>query len=309
MPVQLSMDDGVDIPLPPDRSLSPLLHLVKAFLSLIPQRWKPAIYDAIIANRYVCTPLHRTVFRLPFGLVLKNVRNPSPIEADALRFVSTLRDIHVPHCIDSVSCQDGGYLVTTWVEGDCVCDVWDDLTASDKERLAHDLRHQLGSMRHQTRTYEPRTICDASGGPIEDPRIPWVAGENLRTFPSSQAFAAEVWTGLDLPRNRDTLQPFIQPVIERDGVSIVFSHGDLLPRNMIFPGGLNHWRSGGERICIIDWEYAGWMPNYWDALKATWTQWEPDTEWLQIMRTVFPDCIEELETDWQWRSRSGITII
>jgi thiamine kinase-like enzyme len=78
---------------------------------------------------------------------------------------------------------------------------------------------------------------------------------------------------------------------------------------MIFPGGLNHWRSGGERICIIDWEYAGWMPNYWDALKATWTQWEPDTEWLQIMRTVFPDCIEELETDWQWRSRSGITII
>ncbi|KAG2745397.1 hypothetical protein P692DRAFT_20858560 [Suillus brevipes Sb2] len=303
------MANCVDIPPPSDRSLSPLLQIVKTFLSLIPQRWKPAIYDAIIRNRYVCTPLHYTVFRLPFGLVLKKVRTPNYVEADALRFAKTLRDIHVPHYIDSASGQDGGYLVTTWVEGDCVCDVWNDLTASDKERLAHDLRHQLGSMRRQTRTYEPRTICDASGGPVEDPRIPWVAQENPRTFPSSQAFAAEVWVGLDLPRNRDTLQPLIRPVIERDGVPIVFSHGDLLPRNMIFPGGLNHWRSGGERICIIDWEYAGWMPNYWDALKATWTQWEPETEWLQMMRTVFPDCIEELEIDWQWRSCSGITIM
>lgn len=303
------MANCVDIPPPSDRSMSPLLQIVKAFLSLIPQRWKPAIYDAIIRNRYVCTPLHYTVFRLPFGLVLKKVRTPNYVEADALRFANTLRDIHVPHYIDSASGQDGGYLVTTWVEGDCVCDVWNDLTASDKERLAHDLRHQLGSMRRQTRTYEPRTICDASGGPVEDPRIPWVAQENPRTFPYSQAFAAEVWVGLDLPRNRDTLQPLIRPVIERDGVPIVFSHGDLLPRNMIFPGGLNHWRSGGERICIIDWEYAGWMPNYWDALKATWTQWEPETEWLQMMRTVFPDCIEELEIDWQWRSCSGITIM
>lgn len=45
--------------------------------------------------------------------------------------------------------------------------------------------------------------------------------------------------------NRDMLQPLLRPLIERDGVPVVFSHGDLLPKNLIFPGGLNHWRSSG----------------------------------------------------------------
>ncbi|KAG2092518.1 protein kinase subdomain-containing protein PKL [Suillus discolor] len=289
MPVQLSTDDDLDSPPPSNRnlSLSPLLYLVKAFLSLTPPRWKPAIYDAIIGNRYMCTSLYHDIFRLPFGLVLEVVKKPSYVEADALRFVSTLQDIHAPRYIDSVSSQYKSYLLTTWVEGDCVGDVWDDLTASDKERLAHDLRHQLSSMRLQTRSYELRAVCNAPGGPVDDPRIPWVARENLRMFPSSQDFAARL----------------------RDGVPIVFSHGDLLPKNLIFPGGLNHWRSGGEKICIIDWEYAGWMPIFWDALKATWLECEPDTEWLQMMRTIFPDCIEELDADWQWRSRSRVTIL
>jgi hypothetical protein len=135
MPVQLSMDNDVNIPPPLNRnlSLSPLLYLIKTFLSLTPPRWKPAIYDAIIGNRYMCTRLYHDIFRLPFGLVLKVVGKASCVEADALRFVSTLRDIYVPRYIDSVSSQSKNYLLTTWVEGDCVGDVWDDLTESDKE--------------------------------------------------------------------------------------------------------------------------------------------------------------------------------
>jgi hypothetical protein len=163
-------------------------------------------------------------------------------------------------------------------------------------------------MRLQTQSYN-RVICNASGGPVNDPRIPWVAQENPRTFSSCQEFAAEVWTGLDWPSNRDTLQPELQPVIERDGVPIVFTHGDLLPRNMIFPGGLSRWRSGGEKICIIDWEYGGWMPNFWDPLKATWLECEPDTDWLETIRAIFPECSQDLDADWQWRSRSMVTIV
>ncbi|KAG1845780.1 hypothetical protein C8R48DRAFT_779785 [Suillus tomentosus] len=225
--------------------------------------------------------MYHDIFRLPFGLVLKHLaRYPRP-------------SLHRQR-IEAVK----SYLLTTWVEGDCVGDVWDDLTASDKEKLAYDLRHQLGSMRLQTRSYELRAICNASGGPVDDPRIPWVARENMRTFPPSQDFAAGVWTGLDWPMNRDTLQPLLRPLIERDGVPVVFSHGDLLPKILIFPGGLIIG-DRAEKICIIDWEYAGWMPIFWDAFKATWLECEPATEWLQMMRMIFPDCIEELDADWQ----------
>ncbi|KAL6301758.1 hypothetical protein BKA93DRAFT_738227, partial [Sparassis latifolia] len=179
-------------------------------------------------------------------------------------FVNTLREIHIPQCIDAVSTQEKSYLLTTWVEGDCAADVWDDLTPLDKQRIAEDLRHQFGSMRLQTRCPNHRIICNASGGPIDDPRVPWVAQENLRTFSSCQQFAEEV------------------PFIERNDVPIIFSHGDLLPKNIIFPESLSRWRLGHGTICIIDWEYTGWMPEYWDPLKATWLECEPDTEWSQI---------------------------
>jgi thiamine kinase-like enzyme len=39
----------------------------------------------------------------------------------------------------------------------------------------------------------------------------------------------------------------------------VFSHGDLGPHNII-------WSDG--RIVIIDWERAGWFPEYWDYTRA-----------------------------------------
>lgn len=109
-------------------------------------------------------PLYHTVFRLPFRLVFGAVGNRGYVEADGLRFAGTLQDIHVPRYIDSVSSQYRSYLLTTWVEGDCVSDVWDNLTASDKEKLAHDLRHQLGSMRRprQTRTYELRSFVPSA---------------------------------------------------------------------------------------------------------------------------------------------------
>jgi hypothetical protein len=180
MPMQLSMDDDVDIPSPSNHnlSLSPLLSLIKAFLSFTPLHWKPAIYDVIIGNHYMCTPLYHDIFCLLFGLILKVMRKPGYVEADALHFVSTLQDIHIPHYIDNTSSQYKSYLLTTWVEGDCVSDVWDDLTVLDMERLAHDLYHQLCSMRLQTQSHEPCTICNASGGPINDLHIPWVAWEN-----------------------------------------------------------------------------------------------------------------------------------
>ncbi|KAF8532604.1 kinase-like domain-containing protein [Gautieria morchelliformis] len=224
-------------------------------------------------------------------------------EADALRFLRTVRDVHTPHLLDSVPTQDKHYLLTTWVEGDRMGQVWDELTPCDKEKIVNDLRHQLGSMRLQTRSTTV-LICNASGGSISDPRVPWVAREDPRTFSNHKEFAEEVWPG-----DREYLRSILTPVTERNDIPIVFSHGDILPKNLIFPGSLDHWRSGRVPICIIDWEYAGWMPAYWDALKMTWMECERDTEWLQMARGVFPECETELDADWEWRSRSRITIL
>ncbi|KIJ60110.1 hypothetical protein HYDPIDRAFT_117571 [Hydnomerulius pinastri MD-312] len=61
-------------------------------------------------------------------------------------------------------------------------------------------------------------------------------------------------------------------------------------------------------VCIIDWEYAGWMPDFWDALKATWMC-DDDDLWLHFGRRVFREHDEELKADWEWRIRSQVTIL
>lgn len=254
----------------------------------------------------------RTIFRLPFGLTLKIVRGGNTVEADALHFVGRLHGVHTPRLIDSVVSDNTSYLLTTWIDGQTMGEVWDHLSASDQTAIASDLGDQLRAMRVQTVTVSrgAQLICNASSGPVSDPRIPWVAEENARTFSCPQAFAAEVWTGLDWACNRPTLQPRLRPLIERD-VPVVFTHGDLLPKNLVFPGGLGHWRAGLSRICLLDWEYAGWMPVYWDALKMTWLEYdeERDGEWLRMARAVFPECEAELEADWEWRTRSTVLIL
>ncbi|KAJ7745689.1 protein kinase subdomain-containing protein PKL [Mycena metata] len=282
--------------------------ILRGILHLLPTRIKSFLYD--LAARTSSTSghqLYHNIFRLPFGLVLKTSQGPSPVEASALRLIASLRGINTPVLIDSVSTAHKTFLLTTWVAGDCCSDIWDDLTPLDKSTIVEQLRELLRAMREQTATLS-HPICNASGSAIEDPRVPWLH-KAPRVFSSCREFLEEVWIGLDFPRNRDTLRPLVRPLIDRIDIPIVFCHGDLLPKNVILPGGLEKWRQGRSTVCLIDWECAGWMPLSWEALKATWLSLDLDDEWLRMMKEVFQECSAELDADWQWRSRSRIAIV
>ncbi|KAG7088071.1 hypothetical protein E1B28_012102 [Marasmius oreades] len=105
------------------------------------------------------------------------------------------------------------------------------------------------------------------------------------------------------------LRPILSPIIERFDIPISMCHGDMNICNLIFEGGLQNWREGQSRISFVDWEQAGWMPSYWDALKGTWLEFEKDTEWMRVMRAVFVEYNDILDADWEWRTRSQIPIL
>ena len=72
--------------------------------------------------------------------------------------------------------------------------------------------------------------------------------------------------GLDLPEMYRNLLP--------DTGSIYFTHGDLTLGNIIVSG-----LPGSQRIkAIIDWEQAGWYPEYWEYCKMMYGV-ELDHEW------------------------------
>jgi hypothetical protein len=90
-------------------------------------------------------------------------------------------------------------------------------------------------------------------------------------------------------------------LLRKYGLAIVMTciqFSGLLWREVISPSclaeSLDHWRLGSIPNCIIDWEYAGWMADYWDPLKMTWMECERDTEWLQWLVSSSQNAIRSL---------------
>ncbi|KAK6335001.1 hypothetical protein TWF718_010442 [Orbilia javanica] len=74
----------------------------------------------------------------------------------------------------------------------------------------------------------------------------WLNNRVLRRFPDPEAM---------IPLRK----------ILPDNASIVFSHGDLHPKNILLsPTKLS------KIVAIVDWHQSGWYPSYWERCKAEW---------------------------------------
>lgn len=58
----------------------------------------------------------------------------------------------------------------------------------------------------------------------------------------------------------------------------VFAHADLSPRNII--------RAKDGALFIIDWEFGGWWPAYWECVKWHFADFPPCQGWTELMDEV-----------------------
>ncbi|KAJ7089794.1 kinase-like domain-containing protein [Mycena belliarum] len=54
-----------------------------------------------------------------------------------------------------------------------------------------------------------------------------------------------------------------------------FAHGDLAPRNVLV--------HKGRISAIIDWDCAGWRPEYWEVTKSRFVSWGTPEEWIEAV--------------------------
>lgn len=97
----------------------------------------------------------------------------------------------------------------------------------------------------------------------------------------------------------------------RRGHEIVFTHADLNPRNILIdkvaiPGGKKSWRVTG----IVDWETAGYYPEYWDFTKAMFEGFRWPLRYNDLIEKVFGgfgDYSRELELEKRcWEMGDGV---
>ncbi|KAF2033336.1 phosphotransferase family protein [Setomelanomma holmii] len=154
------------------------------------------------------------------------------------------------------------------VQGPTLEQQWPELSATDKQTICSDLRAKVSCLRS-----------------LQDSESQQVIGKPFRIYMS--------WSAPDLCLERlPLLRPFPSRVVFHDWIPwlwrrhvpdpwsiedpwrdllpdngpIVFTHGDLRPANIIVTA-----TSPVKIVAILDWEQAGWFPDYWEDCKARFT--------------------------------------
>ncbi|RDX52571.1 kinase-like protein [Lentinus brumalis] len=239
------------------------------------------------------------VVQLPCGLALKRVnRSPFP-EADNTRFIAERTSLPVPRILDVVEGfgpGNYGYIVMSWIDGEPLqswiaahtqrsaeeikvygqmreaieSEDMDALDAAMKKmralpppRLdmsegAAELVEDLRGAFHELRELSPPSMDAVSGlhgRPLTTARCggPYILGpfRSQDDFKDTILSLAGGAVAYRLPELRRLAAP-----VRSTQHRICFTHGDLHDGNILVKDG----RLAG----IIDWEHAGWYPEYWE---------------------------------------------
>ncbi|KAF4471031.1 kinase-like domain [Fusarium albosuccineum] len=278
--------------------LRPIMHLWRFFPSSV----RIAAYELLrkIGNRFYGKDGDVPVQRLPFGLYLKyNYAGTLRNEYNALKVVEQKTSIPAPRALDVVSKNTGdsefSYLLTSRVPGTPLAICRDALSDQDYATISAQLKDCVSQIRDIPKPVNyDMAICNTLGEACRDPRIrDWAP---IGPFPDEASFSQHL---------RFSDEP------SRRGHKIVFTHGDLNPRNIMVErirnsDGARGWRLSG----IIDWETAGYYPDYWDCTKSMFEGFRWPRRHNEMMKGVFSefgDYSEELDVERRaWESGDGI---
>ena len=169
----------------------------------------------------------------------------------------------------------------TYIEGRTLASVWPSLSKAAKERVCGDIWDLIAKIRQIPRpeTLNPSAYYSTTdGSPIHHPML-GNYNDICPVLEDDKAFRGRIYElyvnhnglsyadGKDLPR-----------MLPRSNIS-VFTHGDIHPGNILV-------NQQGQIVGLIDWESAGFYPDYWEyAMMRRMSQHD---EWQASMRSLRP---------------------
>ncbi|THH14272.1 hypothetical protein EW146_g6046 [Bondarzewia mesenterica] len=205
-------------------------------------------------------------------------------EADTIRFIRKHTTIPVPRVLLSARGYGSQFMLMRYVDGVNLESAWRRLDDDQRAHVVRQLRSTVMRLRSLQPTHSnPLAICGLNNAACKDGRVssnPFGPFADESGFNDHLIHAAEVYmdpTALSEIRAR-----------MRDDHRVMFTHGDLAPRNIIV--------REDEILAVIDWEHAGWYPEHWELVKALYAPMvEKDTSWTRAVREVMP---LDYETEW-----------
>lgn len=213
-------------------------------------------------------------------------------EAEAMNYIRGNTSIPVPEVYNAYRDDASGHvrIVMEFIEGEKLEDVWPTFDSAQKQCIVGQLREYFTELRQVKGTF----IGSVDGSACEDPTFDGNLG-GYGPYQTEEEFSNGIIKAL---RQAQT-GPFVDLICEMihtlmKNHEIVLTHGDFAPRNILVKGTIV--------VGILDWELAGYYPEYWEYFKALrrppWEcQWMKDKAVDQILTPYFP----ELAVMWHTR--------
>lgn len=215
-------------------------------------------------------------------------------EAATMKYVAEKTSIPVPHIYCSFVHNSWAYIVMRRMPGKALTRVWTDLSQADLETICEQLKQMLAELRALAPPSESQ-VGSCVGGSLRDSRIPH-ARPKFGPFKTIQEFHLWLREGLKPEEHADKEETQDWADVKRlaawqDGgpwPRVVFTHGDLNPSNILV--------DGNKITGIVDWDFSGWYPHYWEYTSAWYgNRLRPD--WQDMIPRFLQPYPKELEMD------------
>jgi serine/threonine protein kinase len=215
-----------------------------------------------------CTPITRR-------RIIKTGHRVCLREAATMKFVAEHTSIPVPKVYSSFVYKDRAFILMERIRGDALPNAWGRLPGPARQKVYS----QLKGMIQELRALEPPPgtgVESCIGGELFDSRISRCP--TFGPFKTVRDFHFWLRDGLTPSGAKHNIEDSEWRDIEKmvamqdaPWPPPVFTHGDLNPANIMI--------RGDKVVGIIDWEFAGWYPSYWEYTSAyhgnvTKTDWQ-----------------------------------
>ncbi|KNG86672.1 hypothetical protein ANOM_005665 [Aspergillus nomiae NRRL 13137] len=216
-------------------------------------------------------------------LILKErTTEPPNFESTNLQFLAERTSMPVPKLVKEWQEDDGTYfLLSKRIPGRPLSEIWATMSGADKERVAKQtaeylmqlrglhsaLMESLGGQPLYSAFLFPTGYCIGHGPFSSDDELWAEMALALENVPEN--------VRLELRRRMPAATPY------------TFTHGDLTNVNiMVDDNGL---------AGILDWEFSGYFPVWWEFTCAGIGLGQDDKEWKDLLRKYLPDHTEARE--------------
>lgn len=200
------------------------------------------------------------IYQVNDDLVVKTGDGVRLAEAAAMRIVREKTSVPVPCVFDAYQRKDASghnCIVMEFVQGSTLDAAWTSYNSAEKQRVVTQLKDYMRQLRSLEGSFigaADKTHCedqfftnddDCTYGPFSSE-----ADFNAGLIAAIRAHGDNAWHSMVIG--------FLQqlPTNHR----ILFTHGDLMPRNIIV--------QGSEVVAILDWEMSGFYPEHWEYVKT-----------------------------------------